>query len=115
MPPLCPLALPAIAKITITENGAKSPAEKDPAVTCADFSVQGELVRRYLSLAQVTNENDAHHTLDWSPCYASGRIVFIDGSAGTWTLSQSRTGWLTTAGEKTMVLYCPQCTFKPFE
>jgi len=30
--------------------------------------VDEQVVRRYFELAKSTNENDAHHTLDYSPC-----------------------------------------------
>ena len=114
-PSLCPLQLPKINKVTIVENAAKSPAEKDIAVTCASFSVNEEQVRRYFSMAKVTDESDAHHTLDWSPCYASGKILFSDGSTGDWNLSQFRAGSLVVSAGKKMFLYCPQCKFKPFQ
>ena len=114
-PSLCPLQIPKIGKVTIVENAAKSPAEKDIAVTCASFSVNEEQVRRYFSMSKVTDESDAHHTLDWSPCYASGKMLFSDGSTGDWSVSQFRTGSLVIKDGKKMFLYCPQCKFKPFQ
>ena len=114
-PPLCPLILPKISKVTIVENAAKSPAEQDNSVTCTSFSVKESQVRRYFSKAKVTNESDAHHTLDWSPCYASGKIFFNDGTTGDWSVNQFRGGSLVIGDGKKMILYCPQCKFRPFQ
>ncbi len=75
-PPLCPLEIPAIETITITENAAKAQADTDPAVSCESFRVDENAVRQYFAAAKLTNANDAHHTLDWSPCYATGEIDF---------------------------------------
>lgn len=114
-PPLCPLILPKISQITIQENAAKSPVEKDPAVSCANFVLSISQVRRYFQQAKTTNENDAHYTLDWSPCYASGEIAFSDGSRGSWSINQFRGGALFLEGRDKTVLHCPKCKFKPFQ
>jgi len=90
MPPLCPVKLPAIRTVSIVSNADKSPAETDPNVSCAGFTVDEQVVRRYFELTRSTNENDAHHTLDYSPCQAAGEVVFEDGQTGRWTLSQAR-------------------------
>ena len=113
-PPLCAMHLPKISKISIVENAAKSPIEKDATIDCGGFTLSEAQVRRYLSFAKSANESDAHHTLDWSPCYASGKVIFADGTRGTWTISESRTGSLAMDGGKDIFLYCPTCTFKPF-
>lgn len=113
-PPLCPLALPAIDKLNIAENAAKSAAAKDPAASCADFRVTERQVKRFLALAKTTNANDAHHTLDWSPCYAAGSLQFKDGRSATWRVDQYRSGTLIVGDTPELVLYCPRCRFKPF-
>lgn len=114
-PPLCPLKLPKIIKITIQENAAKSPADKDSSVACASFFIKKAQVRRYFANAKTTNENDVHHTLDWSPCYASGEVFFSDGRFGHWSLSQLRVGSLSINDEEKIILYCPRCKFRPFQ
>lgn len=113
-PSLCPLKIPKISSITILENAAKSPLEKDDSITCADFSIKEADVRRYLSKAKVTNDQDAHEKLDWSPCYASGKVTFKDGQTGEWYFNQLRSGSLVFYSGKKLTLYCPKCTFKPF-
>lgn len=115
MPPLCPVDVPRIRTIRIVENASKSPAETDPSVSCGQFRVDEQVVRRYFALARSTNENDAHHTLDYSPCQAAGDIVFENGQSGRWTLSQARSGTLTVTGREPLILYCPDCGFEPFQ
>jgi len=114
-PPLCPLVLPWIEKVTITENAAKAFPEQNISVTCTSFSIKEAQVRRYFSKAKITNENDAHYTLDWSPCYARGKIFFSDGRTGDWRLNQFQMGSLVINKGRKLVLYCPQCKFKPFK
>jgi hypothetical protein len=98
MPPLCPVELPGIRTIRILENARKSAAETDPNVSCAGFKVDEGIVRRYFELMKSTNENDAHHSLDYSPCQAAGEVVFENGQSGQWTLSQAKSGTLTMTG-----------------
>lgn len=114
-PPLCPVLLPKIKSIHIEENGAKAVASQDSSVDCSTFKLSKKQVRRYLARAKQTNELDAHHTLDWSPCYASGRLEFIDGQRADWSINQLRTGSLNIAGKANMFLYCPTCKFTPFQ
>jgi hypothetical protein len=114
-PPLCPVDFPEVRSVRVLENASKSPAETDPNVSCDGFIVDEQVVRRYFQLTKSTNENDAHHTLDYSPCQAAGDVVFENGQSGKWTLSQARSGTLAIAGGETMILYCPDCGFEPFQ
>lgn len=113
-PALCPIRLDKISTITVEENGAKAVASQDPAIDCSGFRVDAKKVRRFLARAKEANESDAHHTLDWSPCYASGTLTFVNGKTAHWSLNQLRTGGLVIDGENRMFLYCPTCDFKPF-
>jgi len=115
VPPLCPLKLPAVRSIVITENASKDPVDADPSISCERFHVDEQGVRKYFELARSTNENDAHHTLDYSPCRAAGEVTFEDGSTGHWTLSQLRSGALTMGASRPIILYCPECNFEPFQ
>jgi hypothetical protein len=118
-PPLCPLVLPKIASITVEENAAgpavAQGAAADNAVDCKRFRLTPAQVRRYLSLARATNASDAHYTLDVSPCYASGTLVFKDGKTGRWRLDMLRTGSITIGDAEPGVTYCPRCKYKPFD
>jgi hypothetical protein len=113
--PLCPLEIPAIKTIIITENAAKAPADTDPDVSCESFRVNENTVRQYFAAAKVTDANDAHHTLDWSPCYATGEMILEDGSKGRWSLSQLKSGSLVIGDGNSQTLYCPTCAFEPFQ
>lgn len=114
-PALCPLKLGKISKISILKNAAKSSAEPDSAVACDSFTLSQNKLRQYLSKAKIIKDDDAHHTLDWSPCYASGEILFSDGSSAEWTVNQFRSGSLLMSDGKKISLYCPSCKSSPFQ
>ncbi len=113
-PPLCPVALPRIQHVSIIENGATSPAEPESTATCSRFRLTESQVRRYFAKARSANPSDVHYTLDWSPCSASGTLVFQNGKAARWSITQSRAGSLTMDNGEEITLYCPTCKFKPF-
>lgn len=113
-PRLCPIQLPRVATVRIAENGATAPASDAPAANCSKFRLTANGVRRYLSRAMEANESDAHHTLDWSPCYASGTLTFADGRSAHWSISQAGTGSLARDDGTRVFLYCPTCKRKPF-
>lgn len=114
-PALCQVKLPKTTSVTIQENAATSPASDDRKIDCSSFKLTAKDVRRYFENALKTSPEDAHHTLDWSPCYASGTLVFSDGRKAHWSINQFRTGSLSITGESRMFLYCPDCKYKPFE
>jgi hypothetical protein len=115
-PPLCPLKLPKVKRITITDNAAKSPAEPDASVSCEHFRINENHVRRFLSRAKTASARDAHYTLDWTPCYAAGEIEFEDGRKGRWSVDQFRSGSLSFDNtQDALTLYCPSCRFAPFQ
>jgi hypothetical protein len=114
-PRTCPLELPRITRVTILRNASKSSQEADPAVSCKAFTLTPKLVRRYLVHARTVDANDAHHTLDWSPCSASGELHFADGRRGLWHIQQLRAGALKIGGADEQILYCPSCKLKPFQ
>lgn len=113
-PPLCPLSLPKIERVTIVENGATSPANPGSAQACSGFVLTEQNVRRHFAGALQTNPLDAHNTLDWSPCFASGMLTFMDGMTARWSIMQSRIGTLILQSGDAITLYCPACHFKPF-
>jgi len=114
-PRLCPAALPDIRAVRVLENASQSPAQAEPGASCAAFDVDEHVARRFLELARATNANDAHHTLDHSPCQAAGEVEFENGQTGRWALSRARSGTLVVGGREPLVLYCPACDFAPFQ
>ena len=113
-PPSCPLRLPRIKTLRIDTNAAKAVQETDPAVDCSAFKLQEKQVRRFFLRARTADENNAHHTLDWSACHASGTLSLANGKQAQWRIDQSRTGTLAIDGAEALFLYCPACNFAPF-
>lgn len=114
-PVLCPVRISRITSVRVEENGAKAVASQDQSIDCSVFKVDAKTVKRFLSRAKEANESDAHHTLDWSPCYASGTLTFVGGKTAYWSINQLRTGSLVMEGGSRIFLYCPACDFKPFQ
>lgn len=112
-PPLCAFSLEKIKRVIIVKNGVNADEAAMPAEHCETFVLGEKDVRLYLSQAKSTNENDAHHTLDWSPCYAKGQIEFVNGKTASWSINRFRVGELSIDGVK-KTLYCPDCMFAPF-
>ncbi|NHZ32810.1 hypothetical protein [Massilia rubra] len=106
--------LAPITTVTIENNGATSPASKEPAEQCADFKLSSQEVRKYIGKAAEVAEHDYLHMLDWSPCHASGKVTFKGGVTGTWEIQQYRAGSLKLSNGRTVYLYCPQCKAKAF-
>ncbi|MCA1856132.1 hypothetical protein LE190_09365 [Massilia oculi] len=105
---------PPISTVTIRNNGARSSASGKPADQCADFQLSAQEIGEYISKAAEVAEHDYFHMLDWSPCYASGSVVFKNGVTGTWAIQQYRAGSLTLSTGRTFYLYCPRCYAKAF-
>ena len=113
-PILCRMQFPKISAIEIEENAARSEAA-DRTTDCSRFKIAAVGVRRYFSKAmRLKNPEDAHHTLDWLPCHASGTLRFADGKTARWDINQGQTGSVVTEGQNELFLYCPDCKFRPF-
>lgn len=113
-PELCRVRLPRIISVHIEENGSTSKADNEKS-NCSAFKLGVRDVRRYFSRArQVKNPEDARHTLDWLPCYASGTLRLADNRKIDWTIYQSQTATLAGDNGKEMLFYCPDCRFAPF-
>jgi hypothetical protein len=106
--------LPPITTITIRNIGAASPASGEQAEQCAGFKLSYPEIREYLGKAAEVAEHDYFHMLDWSPCYASGKITLKNGVTGIWAIQQYRAGSLKLSNGRTLYLYCPQCQVKAF-
>ena len=111
---LSPLILPSIRAINIKENGATSPAAENVDPQCKRFRLTQSNVIDYLRTAQVTTEHDYLHTLDWSPCFASGTVYFQGGVTGVWGIQQHRAGSLKLSDGRDLYLYCPKCKSRQF-
>jgi hypothetical protein len=106
--------LPPISSITIRKSGAVSPSSDRPVAYCKDFQLSYKEIREYIGKAAEVDEHDYFHMLDWSPCYASGEVVFTNGIKGIWAIQQYRAGSLKLSNGQTIYLYCPRCRAKGF-
>jgi hypothetical protein len=107
--------LPPITTVTIQNNGATYPGSGNALEQCELFKLSELEVRHYISSAAGVTEQDYFHMLDWSPCYASGRVTFKNGVTGEWSIQQYRAGSLTLSDGQRLFLYCPQCQANAFE
>lgn len=107
--------LPAIESVTIRETAAHPPFAGESNDQCGQFVLTKDEVARYLRTAREVTRTDYLHMLDWSPCYASGDVVFADGVTGVWGIQQLRAGSLKLSNGRAIYLYCPQCRARGFE
>ena len=112
----CPIKLPKIKTVLIEENGARSPNySPEINVDCLSvFKLTEKDVRRYLSLAMAIDNDDSTYDLDWSPCYASGKLIFENGKTARWDINQFMAGSISIDNNGWIQLYCPKCNFEPF-
>jgi len=113
-PSLCAFHLPRVSKVNIVKNAVGSPDVSDGITTCSGFRIAKSQVRRYLQKAKTTSASEAHAKLDWSPCHATGELVLSDGRKAVWDINLSRAGSISIDGAENIILYCPDCAFKPF-
>lgn len=107
--------LPAIKSIRIRENAARSPAASGSEEQCGRFVLTKGEVKDYLLAAREVTQDDYLHMLDWSPCYASGDVLFENGMTGVWGIQQLRAGSLSLSSGRKIYLYCPDCRARSFE
>lgn len=107
--------LSAIKSISIRENAARSPAASGSEEQCGGFVLTIGEVKDYLLAAREVTQDDYLHMLDWSPCYASGDVLFENGMTGVWGIQQLRAGSLSLSSGRKIYLYCPHCRARSFE
>lgn len=107
--------LPAIESVATRENAKRSPAAGESNEQCEQFILTKDEVARYLRTAREVTQADYLHMLDWSPCYASGDVLFVDGMTGIWGIQQLRAGSIKLSNGRTIYLYCAKCRARVFE
>ncbi|WP_458095905.1 hypothetical protein [Roseomonas sp. WA12] len=112
-PPLCPTGLPPVTSVRIEKQGVAIWTDPDGA-SCRGFRLSERQVRRFFRNARQAEAAAVHYTLPESPCSVLGRVMFADGSAGSWRLDRFGLGWLDRAGSGRMVLYCRGCRTAPW-
>jgi hypothetical protein len=113
VPPMCPSRLPAIKAISIERTGRADTRAEDEALECGKFRPTTAEVRGFLRYAGRVDPRAADATLDRSPCFAAGKVAFMDGSVGAFRIEQYRVGTLRI-GKRELLLFCEACQCEPF-
>lgn len=108
-PAVFPSNLPDVRWVIITENGKRTSPEVDVDLPCERFIVTQAEISTFLHRADGVSAQDAMHMLNWTPCLAAGRVGFVDGRTGRWSVNLSRKGWLMMDDGQEINLYCPKC------
>jgi hypothetical protein len=114
VPRLCTLSLPAIRSIVVELNARASAVDAVAFSECARFILSPRDVRRFFALARRVDDPHPEHALDRGPCYAEGRVAFVDGREGRWRIEQIGSGTLSIGGAQLMALMCVHCNWPPF-
>ena len=109
-PPLCPAHVPQIATLSIIQTGQGVSDD----MSCKEFTPTEIEVRRFLTQAQETTANGVHYTLPELPCFAAGKMVFMDGRKAEWSVRPLNLGSIVLTDGTEKILYCPDCNFGPF-
>lgn len=103
-----------VKAVTIMQHGLSEHDDDRARKLCKAFNPRIAQVRKFLQQAKEVDSRV--HTHDrYSPCYATGKVEFSDGSEGEWQIHSGRTGILKIARGEAVVLYCKTCRWKdPF-
>ena len=104
----------SVKRVTIIENGMKSEAGKEEPDDCTKFRVTEKDIKEYFSKAKVVSYGAYMHEINWSACYANGKIEFANGKSGKWGVQKLRSGYLLMDGKK-YYFDCQKCRSKVFE
>ncbi|MCW7538388.1 hypothetical protein OOT46_11110 [Aquabacterium sp. A7-Y] len=106
------LILPPITDIDIEVNGGTKKAAEGGPEDCSGFQLKEQDVRLFLRSARRISERDFSHTINWTACFARGKVDFAGGSTGQWMVGEDLGGSLFIAPGRQFYLYCPKCRFK---
>lgn len=100
-----------VIRLTITAPSQKS--DLDIQEDCSGFVMKPAWVREFFRNAKPVSEQARMHELDWSACYAEGRVEFANKDAGTWLIARHGVGALTLSKGKfkgkTIYFHCLPC------
>lgn len=94
--------------IVIEENAAKARSAASR-VDCSSFVLRQARAAQHLAQARRIDRHDFNHMITWLPCYAAGRVGFLDGRQASWSIREDGAAWLQFDGGREMFLYCPRC------
>ena len=114
IPSLCPNTLTKIAGLTVEKTPAPTGVPQAGEADCRAFHLSPRQARRFFQSAKITDEANAHHTLDWSACNANGTVIFANGQRAQWSINLMRTGRLVFENGQKIFMFCPDCHYQPF-
>ena len=112
--------LTAVTKVIVTAASAKrdmgtAATAQVPDEDCSDFVITPKRVKEFFRHAQNVSYRVYTHELEWSKCYAEGKVTFANKDVGEWTISRFGKGSLLVrrgkdgSHEQSVLLYCRQC------
>jgi hypothetical protein len=111
-----PYKMTEIQTLAIKKTGARddSGITTETPEDCAKFKPREADVREFFSRARRVSYRAYGDSLDFSMCYASGEISFVNGDRGVWWIDAFRRGILTLSDGRTIYLFCTKCRGKVF-
>lgn len=114
---LCAVSLPPIQYITISETTEATRRLQDPG--CDTFKPDIPTLRRYFAKARRVRREDWMNLLDWVHCDVYGTMIFSNGQRAGWSVGPTQMGTIVFQDESEketgrILLYCPECNFRPF-
>lgn len=100
--------LPAVRWVVIERNAGKA-AAAPAAADCSRFVLTQARVAGLIRRARQISEWDYHHTIDWLPCFAGGRLGFVDGRSAHWSVGEGGGISLRFDDGAAVHLYCADC------
>lgn len=112
--------LTAVTKVIVTTPSAKidmsaQATAQVPEEDCGDFAITQKMVKEFFRHARKVSYRVYTHELEWSKCYAEGKVTFANKDVGEWTISRYGKGSLLVRSgkdgsqEQSVLLYCRRC------
>jgi hypothetical protein len=100
-----------VLKVTVGTPSEKS--ELDTTEDCSTFVMTPARVQEFFNNARSVSEHQRMHELDWSACYAEGKVKFSSNETASWLIARHGVGALTfdtgARKGKTVYLHCARC------
>lgn len=105
-----PTHLPEVRWVVIESNGQRNVRTSSDTMNCKDFIVSQREVADFLRRSGAVTSRDYMEMLNWTPCYATGRVGFADGQTAQWLIRLGHSGWVAPEnGAPRIHMYCPEC------
>lgn len=105
-----PTHLPEVRWVVIESNGQRNTQTSSEPMDCSRFIVSQREVASFLRRSGAVSGRDYMEILNWTPCYATGKVGFVDGRTARWFIRLGHSGWVAPDNaEHRIYLYCPEC------